>query len=137
ELIPTAYRGRDARALLALGRMVARAVKAFRPDIVQPHSTVAGLVGRAALSLARRPAVVYCAHGWSFGMETSWPKRQAFALVERMLAARTDALISISAHDRALARAYGLPREKLRLVRNGIAEDAALPTDLAAVGAGP
>jgi len=39
---------------------------------------------------------VYCAHGWSFTQQISFAARKLYTLVERALAHRTDAIVSIS-----------------------------------------
>ena len=41
-------------------------------------------------------ATVYCAHGWAFTQQVSLPVKKLYTSVERFLARRTDALVSIS-----------------------------------------
>jgi glycosyltransferase involved in cell wall biosynthesis len=90
-------------------------------DIIHLHSTFAGLAGR--ISPAPKSAkVVYCPHGWSFGMTTTPLRKRAYELVEQVLSKRTDAIINISVHEEQLAVAARLPRSKFALIYNGLAD---------------
>ncbi|GBG11942.1 glycosyl transferase [Paenibacillus sp. MY03] len=104
-------------------RTMARAVKELEPDIVHIHGTFAGLFLRSALLLKRRrPAIIYCAHGWSFLMDTSPWKKRLYAGIEKLLAVRTDVIIHISRHEHDMAVRYGLPKEKSVIVYNGVSD---------------
>lgn len=113
---------RTARGLLALGRAVRRELADFEPDILHLHSTFAGAVARpAALLRGRRPKIVYCPHGWVFGMELPSWKRHIYAAVERCLVPLTDSIVNISHADHELARMNGIAPAKMTTIRNGIA----------------
>lgn len=102
--------GRRPAAALAAAWRVRRIVQETRPDIVHLHSSYPGLYGRLFASRqADAPAILYCAHGWSFEMETSPAKRTAYRLLERRLAGRADVIHSISTSEREAALAAGLP----------------------------
>jgi glycosyltransferase involved in cell wall biosynthesis len=104
-----------------LFRTVRREIRAFRPDLVHLHSSFAGVRGRlAVLSCRPRPAVAYCAHGWSFAIETARWKRSLYAGVERVLARMTDAIINISAAENRDSVAAGIDAAKCVVVPNGI-----------------
>ena len=110
---------RDARALVAL----VRAVRRFRPDIVDTHTAKAGMLGRlAAVAGGRpRPVVVHTYHGHVlegyFG-----PLRNGFyRLLERRLAGVTDALIGVSqATVDDLVRLRIAQRAKFRVIPIGL-----------------
>lgn len=107
------------RAIREIGRLV----EELKPDIVHIHGTFAGLFLRSALLLKRRrPAVIYCAHGWSFLMDTSGWKKRLYAMAEKLLAFRTDVIINISKHEHEMATRYGLPEAKSVIVYNGVSE---------------
>jgi len=69
---------------------------------------------------AAAPAVVYCAHGWSFDRETSSVSRQLAMTLERLLAPVCDAIVCISEHEMRLARQAHIPRRMLTHIANGI-----------------
>jgi glycosyltransferase involved in cell wall biosynthesis len=77
------------RALVELAR-------AFRPDVVHTHTTIAGWIGRRAARRARVPVVAHTFHGHVlrdyFGRLPSW----LLARLEAYLARRTDLLFAVS-----------------------------------------
>lgn len=94
----------------------------FKPDVVHLHSSFAGFVGRLLLCFDRQVKVIYCAHGWAFGMETSPAKKGLFSFVERLLAMGSYRLICISNYEYRLALRFGLPEKRLALIPNGISD---------------
>lgn len=111
-------------ALAKLTVVAARAIREFQPDILHLHSTFAGAVGRIPLLFKRsRPAVVYCAHGWAFTMQVPLVEKKIYASFERLCSLTTDRIINISRHEEKVARAHGLPAEKLVTVLNGIGQE--------------
>src|SRR4051794_10137680 len=86
----------DAKALAQLA-------KQLRPfDVVHAHSAKAGVIGRVAANLARKP-VVYTPHGFPFVGEMSEARRRFGVVTERALAPRTDAIIGVCEFERGLA----------------------------------
>lgn len=76
-------------------------IRAERPDIIHLHSTFAGAMVRLwyLCSFARRPRIVYCAHGWAFNMRVGEYTRCIYARIERWLLLVTDRIICISAFE--------------------------------------
>ncbi|NIK79540.1 glycosyltransferase involved in cell wall biosynthesis [Paenibacillus castaneae] len=104
-------------------RAIGKKVDEIKPDIVHVHGTFAGFFLRTLLFTKRqRPAVVYCAHGWAFLMDTKPWKKQLFAFVEKVLALRTDFIINISKHEYEMSINYGLPAKKSVVVYNGVSD---------------
>jgi glycosyltransferase involved in cell wall biosynthesis len=109
----------DLRALLYL----IRAVRRFRPDIVDTHTAKAGMLGRlaAAIALRPRPVIVHTYHGHVlegyFG-----PLQNAFyRALERLLARVSDALIGVSsATVDDLVRLRVADRSKFRVIPIGL-----------------
>lgn len=84
---------RDARAWAELRS----AIRSYRPDVVNTHTSKAGVVGRtAARSLGRtRPAVVHTFHGHLlYGYGTGW-RTGAVVRAERSLTAITDGFVAV------------------------------------------
>lgn len=126
---------RGPRALIDFLRTALGAVNSFRPDIVHLHSSFAGAMLRPLLKARRsRPRIVYCPHGWAFGMETAPAKQRTYALVERQLARMTDLIHVVSQSEFDLAARFGLPRGRMRVLANGIAP---APISRACAGEGP
>lgn len=114
--------GRNISSLLSFAWNLAKIVMRVRPEVVHLHSSFAGGVGRAVLVLLRpfvRPRVVYCPHAFSFLMSASDIRRRAMAFIERLLLPLCDAVVCVSQHERSEAIRWGLPAEKLVVVRNG------------------
>jgi glycosyltransferase involved in cell wall biosynthesis len=102
----------DLRALAQLARPL-RAV-----DVVHSHSSKAGVLGRLAARLARRPAV-HTPHGFPWVGTMSDARRRFGVTVERALAPLTAALICVCEFERGLAREKGLRPRRLAVVHNG------------------
>ncbi|MGJ4748425.1 glycosyltransferase, partial [Leptospira sp. SA-E8] len=98
-------------------------VHRFKPDVVHLHSSFAGALGRVALFLARpfhRCLVVYSPHAFAFTMDIPEWKRKTYSFIERVLLKVTDALICTSQHELDVAVRFGLNRNKLHLIHNGV-----------------
>ncbi|TPP03926.1 glycosyltransferase [Rhizobium glycinendophyticum] len=90
-------------------------------DIVHLHSSFAGGVGRL-INYPSHTRVVYCARGWSFAIHKKGLRRYAYETIERLLSARTDAIINISPDEAELARKAGIPNDRCYTVFNGVAD---------------
>lgn len=82
----------DLRTLWALVRLI----REFRPHIVHTHTAKAGAVGRAAALLCRVPVVVHTFHGHVLRGYFPPFRTRVFAAIERRLARRSSALVSVS-----------------------------------------
>jgi glycosyltransferase involved in cell wall biosynthesis len=107
-----AHPHQDARALAALVPVLRGCA------LVHSHSAKAGVLGRVAARLARRPAV-YTPHGFPFVGEMSGARRRFGVVVERALAPLTAALVCVCEFERGLARAEKLRARRLAVVHNG------------------
>jgi glycosyltransferase involved in cell wall biosynthesis len=123
-LLTVPWSSRDPSSLMRIGVRAARVAARFQPDLIHLHSTFAGGLGRLPLLLrAKRPAVVYCAHGWAFLRDGSIIGRRAIAAAEWVLARATDRIVNISDAEARGARHWGMPEAKLVTIRNGINSD--------------
>lgn len=113
----------DARAY----RLLRRAFRRLRPDVVHTHSSKAGILGRAAAWAERIPAVVHTIHGLPFGPFETPRRNRLYVALERWAARRCHALVSVcdAMTDQALAAGVGRP-EQYSTVYSGMDVDAFL-----------
>lgn len=105
-------------------------IKDINPDIIHVHSTWAGLFVRLPYLLKKRKAkIIYQSHGWSFLMDTSKYKKNIYAFVEKILSIPTDKIINISNYEQNQAIKYGLNKNKMVMIYNGV-EDKVNKSDI-------
>ncbi|GAB2582905.1 glycosyltransferase family 4 protein [Ramlibacter solisilvae] len=119
--------GGDGR-LLSTWRMTTLAldlVRRWEPDVVHLHSTFAGLALRPLLRVpGLNPAIVYCAHGWSFDRRGGVLQLRVARSLERLLSGLCDRIVCVSRQDYEQGARAGIPRAKMSVVVNGIADHA-------------
>jgi glycosyltransferase involved in cell wall biosynthesis len=71
-------------------------IKDFKPDIVHTHAAKAGAVGRLAAAHAGVPVIVHTFHGHVFHSYFSPLKTRVFLEIERYLARKTTAIVTLS-----------------------------------------
>ncbi|MGX9391158.1 glycosyltransferase [Nitrobacteraceae bacterium UC4446_H13] len=120
--------GRDARSLLALALAIRAKIKLHDPDIVHLHSSFAGAIGRLIIRRSRA-RIVYCAHCWAFDRPRQTVVTRLYALLERKLSGRADAIVNISPHEVPLLRRAGIPLGNAKLIVSGI-KDVTSPPDI-------
>jgi len=112
---------RSARSLTGLVRITARVIAEFKPDLIHAHSTFAGALLRGLYGWRRRrPALVYCPHGWAFNIQGPTYRQNAAAALERRLARLCDRIVAVSLHEAAEAERVGIASAKVSVVRNAI-----------------
>ncbi len=100
---------------------VRKLLKQIKPDIVYLHSSKAGAIGRIALAFNFTTKILYNAHGWYFNAKISDKKKKTFALIEKILAIKTDKIINISKSEYVSALKYKIASEKkMCIIENGI-----------------
>ena len=98
-----------------------RNIYRVKPDIIHLHSTFAGALVRLPFLCWLKPCkIIYCAHGYAFLMDVSEWRKKVFALIEKILAWRTDVIINISHHEGLEAIKVGLPKGTLVTITNGL-----------------
>ncbi|MER7503241.1 glycosyltransferase [Nonomuraea pusilla] len=100
----------DQRALM---RIVAE-LRAFRPHVVHTRTAKAGALGRVAVRLSGvRAATMHVFHGHLLHGYFTGPKRWAYIRFERLLAGRSDRLVTVGARvrDDLLAAGIGRPEQ--------------------------
>ena len=110
----------DLQAVLRLRALI----RDLRPDILHTHTAKAGAVGRIAARLAGPAAprvVVHTFHGHVLRGYFGAAGSRLFLEVERLLARRTDALVTVSEQVRDdLVRLGVAPAEKFEVIRLGL-----------------
>ncbi|WP_051378108.1 glycosyltransferase [Derxia gummosa] len=112
------------RRVLRIRRMLPAVEAEFGPNVVHAHGSFAGIATRIP-GLAPRAPVVYCSHGWAFDRESSRLKNAVIAAIERLLAPSARVIVCISRHDYRSGLRAGIEPTRLKLVENGIADQAA------------
>jgi glycosyltransferase involved in cell wall biosynthesis len=120
--------GRDPRSILALALAIRAKIKLHDPDIVHLHSSFAGAIGRLIIRRSRA-RIVYCAHCWAFDRPRQTVVTRLYALLERKLSRRADAIVNISPHEVPLLRRAGIPLGNAKLIVSGI-KDVTSPPDI-------
>lgn len=96
-------------------------IEEVNPDIIHVHSTWAGFFVRLPYLFKKRKAkIIYQSHGWAFLMDTSNYKKNIYALVEKILSIPTDKIINISNYEQNQAIKYGLNKNKMIMIYNGV-----------------
>lgn len=108
----------DPRNLARAPGLLRALVAARGHDLVHVHTPVASFVTRyalGALPAARRPALVYTAHGFHFHPRGNPLRNLTFLGLEKLAGRWTDYLVVMNRHDEAAARRHGLvAQERLR-----------------------
>jgi glycosyltransferase involved in cell wall biosynthesis len=120
---------RDLRALVALIRLI----RAYRPSIVETHTSKAGMLGRTAVLFTRRPrpVVIHTYHGHVLHGYFGPVKNRGLRFVERALARVSDLLIGVSSATVDELVELGIaPRSKFAVVPLGLELEPFLSLDL-------
>ena len=100
---------------------VRKLLKKIKPDILYLHSSKAGAYGRIAMLFNHRTKILYNAHGWYFNADMNSKKKKIIALIEKILAVRTDKIINISQSEYDSALKYKIaPAKKMCVIENCI-----------------
>lgn len=77
-------------------KIIKKIIDEYKPDIVHTHAAKAGAIGRLAAINAKVPIVVHTFHGHVFHSYFNPVKTKAFLEIERYLAKKTDAIVTLS-----------------------------------------
>lgn len=105
--------------LLALGEL-ARLFRRLRPDIVHTHNPKPGVYGRLAARAAGVPVVVNTVHGLYATTTDPLAKRALVYGLERIAALCSHAELVQNPEDLEVLQRLRVPRDRLRLLGNGI-----------------
>ncbi len=82
----------DLKAFLKIRKII----REFKPDIVHTHAAKAGVLGRLAAKMEGVPVVIHTYHGHVFSGYFGKQKSRIIKSIERSLAKRSDAIVTIS-----------------------------------------
>lgn len=115
---------RKVKNFIGAMRSIWKSIKENEPDIVHVHSTFAGFFVRVPLFFSKKKyKIVYCSHGWSFCMQVSNMKKILYSSIEKVLSLKTDKIINISFNEYQESIRSGLPKDKSRLIYNGVSAE--------------
>lgn len=108
----------DLKAIFWLSKLIMK----HKFDIVHSHSSKAGVIGRLAGFIARKPKIVFTAHGFVFSDETmNRRKRNFYTLIERWMGYLSDKIIAVSEYDKRIALKHKVASErKIEVILNGV-----------------
>ena len=111
-------------------RALRRVLRSYRPDVVHTHSAKGGLLGRAAATAERIPAIVHGVHGAPFHPYQNRLSYEFFRRCERWAAARCHAFVSVADAMTDLMVGAGVaPREKFTTIYSGMEVEPFLAAD--------
>lgn len=96
QIIPELQRAVSFQSDVAAYKRIKEIIREFKPDIVHTHASKAGAVGRLAAIHCKVPVIVHTFHGHVFHSYFGKGKTFFFKSVERYLAQRSNAIITIS-----------------------------------------
>ena len=100
---------------------IRKLIRDFRPDIVETHTTKAGIVGRLSARLEGSPAVLHVYHGHVLEGHYGAIKTAAARGTERLLARLSDRLVAVSATVKADLVKHGVaPPDRITIVEPGL-----------------
>lgn len=114
---------RDARATVALGRIIRELQRQHPYDfvLVHTHSSKAGILGRVAAFVVGADVIVHSVHGFGHSHHGGGLGRRALWLTEKVAGWMTDGFTADSAANREQGRAEGLfGRKPVEVVHCGI-----------------
>ncbi len=113
-------RSMDPRADLGAARELYRLFKRLGPDVVHTHNPKPGWLGRPAARAARVPAVVNTVHGLYAQPTDGLALRSAVRVLERGAATCSHAELIQNPEDTATLARWGVPKDRLFNLGNGI-----------------
>ena len=102
------------RQNLSLRKQIRAIVKNGNFDVIVLNTALAAFYIRLALPKKRRPRVVNIVHGYLFGSNTGFIKRNVFLLCEKITKSKTDSIIVMNREDFRIAKRFDLSLGRVR-----------------------
>ena len=102
------------RKNLALRKAIRAIVKNQKFDVIVLNTALAAFYIRLALPKKNRPRVVNIVHGYLFGSNTGFIKRNVFLLCEKITKSKTDSIIVMNREDFRIAKMFNLSLGNVR-----------------------
>lgn len=111
-------------------RYLVTQIRSLPDPVLNPHDPFANLHCVTARVLAgRRCRLISTVHTTSWKLPTDPAKRSALFFLEKTLLRQTDHILTVSGYVRKELMKFGIPGEKITVVRNGIEPIERLPND--------
>ena len=107
---------------LELRKQIKRIIKREKFDVVVLNTALAAFYVRLAMPRKKRPRVVNLVHGYLFGSNTGFFKRNILLFCEKITKSKTDSVIVMNREDYRIAKYYSLSLDKVRSIRGMGAE---------------
>ncbi|MCR4274737.1 MAG: glycosyltransferase [Candidatus Campbellbacteria bacterium] len=105
--------------------------KMFKPDVVHLNSSKAGGVGAFVARLAGIQKILFTAHGWPFWEQRNMAQKILIVFFSWLTIVFTHKTICISEYDVRIGQRMPFVKNKIHLIRNGIAMYEPLQRDIA------
>ena len=102
------------RKNLALRKQIRTIVKLNKFDVIVLNTALAAFYIRLALPKKKRPRVVNIVHGYLFGSNTGFIKRNVFLFCEKITKSKTDSIIVMNREDFRIAKNFDLSLGRVR-----------------------
>lgn len=102
-----------------------------RPDVVHINSSKAGGLGALAARAAGVPLIVFTAHGWAFNESRPWWQKILIWKLAGLTVLLSHKTICVSEAIKKDIRSFPFVRNKLVVIRNGVACEALVPRSAA------
>ena len=103
--------------IIGVANGISRILREIQPDIVVAHSSFPGFYTRYR---RHHWPIIYSAHGWSFSQSKNPVKKLLYKKMEQFLAARTAAIVNVSAFEQEQAIKFGISPDIQCIILNGL-----------------
>ena len=118
ELGRDVHFGKDIGAYRALVSLF----KKESPDVVHLNSSKAGFLGALAAHVVGIKKIIFTAHGWAFTEPRNFLSRKIIEKMQKQTAVWSTHVIAVSEFIKSQTKEWGLPDNKIQVIRLGIRE---------------
>lgn len=116
--------GRNLISFYNLAIVILREIKKNEYTTIHIHSSFAGVIARTLFLLKiidkKKYRVIFTPHCFSFIMDVSKRKKKLYSIIEKNLANYNDYIVTNSKFEYQQAILYGVDKEKLKVIYNGV-----------------
>lgn len=95
--------------------------RTYKPNVVHLNSSKAGGLGALAARIVRVPRIIFTAHGWPFWESRGVVQKILITFLSWLTVLLTHITVCISEYDSTVGKHMPFGKNKIQLVRNGIA----------------
>lgn len=116
--------GRNIYSFICLAIATVKNFKKIQPEVIHLHSSFAGFIVRILFATkilsTRGVKIIYTPHAFPFLMGCSAQKKKLYAKIEIFLSRYTNSIVCTSDYEYNVASQYGINKDKLTRIYNGI-----------------